>query len=172
MLTAPQEHRLHRLRRGTAEINVVPFIDITLVLLIVFMVGAPLAAQGVAVQLPATRTSNLGVGASSPLVINIARDGSYSMSLDGEESGVRDLAELSRHLQILTRRGRASTVVVRADEAVSYRAVAQLLAEVRAAGVGNVGLATRAAQPIPTLLPAAAAEADAPTGAGATESSP
>lgn len=128
-----------------AEIQVVPFVDIVLVLLVVFMVGAPLAVQGIDVQLPETRSSNLGLGAATPLVIMLKNDGSYTLSWSEEIISTRKLPELSRYVQVLLGRNPSAMVVVRADASVHYQAVASLLAEVRAAGVERVGLVTRTA---------------------------
>ncbi|MGI9345358.1 MAG: biopolymer transporter ExbD [Gammaproteobacteria bacterium] len=138
-----RSQNLLRLRSGTAEINVVPFIDVVLVLLIVFMIGAPLAAQGVAVQLPATRTSNLGAGAQSPVVVTVTRAGEYSIMIGGEQLSTRSLEQIGRHLEVLNRRGLVQAVVVKADAQVSYQKVAALLTEVRFAGIRSVGLATQ-----------------------------
>lgn len=138
--------RLDRLRQGTADINVVPFIDITLVLLVVFMVGAPLAVQGVTVQLPYAASSDLPA-ALSPVVIAVDAEGNYSLTLaanalpDGQRQ--RSLQQIGRHLTLLARQDADLAVVVRADAAVNYQAVAELLVQVRAAGVQRVGLETR-----------------------------
>ena len=143
MLKSQADRRLVRLRRGTAEINVVPFVDIVLVLLVVFMVGAPLATQGVSVNLPVTRPSNLAVADEAPLVVTVNEEGQYSLADAGEDRGEKDLEQIVRHLRALVRRGPQPAVVVRADSRVSYDRVALLLTEIRAAGVSRVGLITR-----------------------------
>lgn len=133
--------RFSRLRRGTAEINVVPFIDITLVLLVVFMVGAPLAVQGVTVQLPHAAAADLPA-AFSPVVVSVAADGSYRLSLSGRQQE-RNLGQIAGQLAGMAKHNSDLAVIVRADARVSYQAVAALLAQIRAAGVHRVGLETR-----------------------------
>ena len=91
-------YRLAKKKNLKAEINVVPYIDVMLVLLIIFMVLSPLLIQGIEVDLPKTDTTKMTIQ-SEPLVISINRDGDYFINV-GDESLSIDLLELKENLKL------------------------------------------------------------------------
>lgn len=132
-----------RKRKPIAEMNVVPYIDVMLVLLIIFMVTAGIMSQGVEVELPSAQAAPLGADAPPPLVASVNREGQYFLSVDGgvdEEMSPVDLATLvAAHLQL----NPAVPVLVRGDGDVNYARVVQLMVLLQRAGVPSVGLMTQ-----------------------------
>ncbi|MEW6982662.1 protein TolR [Colwelliaceae bacterium 6471] len=130
-------------RRKVAEINVVPYIDVMLVLLIIFMVTAPLITQGVKVDLPQADAEPLDKDSKTPLVASIDAQGNYYLAVGtskNEPMSAEDVATLvAAHLQVEP----DTPVVVNGDGAVSYDAVIQLMVLLQTkAGVPSVGLMT------------------------------
>src|SRR5690554_1848641 len=117
-------------RKPMGEINVVPFIDVMLVLLVIFMITAPMLTQGVQVDLPQVSSEPIdSTEESDPIIV----------SVDGEESSV-DLDELADRVIILLERRPGTPVMVRGDRSVSYGQVVTLMSTLQMAGVSNVGL--------------------------------
>ncbi len=129
-------------RRPMAEINVVPYIDVSLVLLVIFMISAPLLTQGIAVDLPQVAADGLEAAQREPLQIWVLEDGSYRLDLGVAGGTEADLSELGRRIGILLERNPRQPVMVRGDAAVSYGVVMELMSVLRAAGVEEVGLVT------------------------------
>lgn len=130
-------------RRKVAEINVVPYIDVMLVLLIIFMVTAPLITQGVKVDLPQAEAEPLDKDTKPPLVASVDAQGLYYITLgsnDKEPLSAEEVATLVKaHLAV----NPDTPVVVNGDGAVSYDAVIQLMVLLQTvAGVPSVGLMT------------------------------
>ena len=130
-------------RRKVAEINVVPYIDVMLVLLIIFMVTAPLITQGVKVDLPQAEAEALDKDTKPPLVASVDAQGRYYITLganDKEPLSAEEVATLVKaHLAV----NPDTPVVVNGDGAVSYDAVIQLMVLLQqVAGVPSVGLMT------------------------------
>jgi len=130
-------------RRKVAEINVVPYIDVMLVLLIIFMVTAPLVTQGVKVELPKADAEPLSKDSKTPLVASIDAQGNYylavGISKNEPMSGEELTTLVAAHLKVEP----DTPVVVNGDGAVSYDAVIQLMVLLqRDAGVPSVGLMT------------------------------
>jgi len=130
-------------RRKVADINVVPYIDVMLVLLIIFMVTAPLITQGVKVDLPQAEAEPLDKDTKSPLVASVDAQGRYYITLganDKEPLSAEEVATLVKaHLLV----NPDTPVVVNGDGAVSYDAVIQLMVLLQqVAGVPSVGLMT------------------------------
>ena len=130
-------------RRKVAEINVVPYIDVMLVLLIIFMVTAPLITQGVKVDLPQAEAEPLDKDTKPPLVTSVDAQGRYYITLganDKEPLSAEEVATLVKaHLTV----NPDTPVVVNGDGAVSYDAVIQLMVLLQTvAGVPSVGLMT------------------------------
>jgi len=123
-------------RRPFAEINVTPFVDVVLVLLIIFMVTAPMMQQGIDVDLPKTTTQNLRVH-NEPLVITVKKDGSYFLA--NTSVSEKDLGtKLEAILSGLDDKG----VFLRADQAAGYGSVVKALAAARLAGATKLGMVT------------------------------
>lgn len=130
-------------RRKVAEINVVPYIDVMLVLLIIFMVTAPLITQGVKVDLPKADAKALDKDSKPPLVASVDADGQYYLAVGtskNEPMSAEEVAILvAAHLEVEPE----TPVVVNGDGAVSYDAVIQLMVMLQqVAGVPSVGLMT------------------------------
>ncbi|NQY63927.1 MAG: protein TolR [Alteromonadaceae bacterium] len=130
-------------RRKVAEINVVPYIDVMLVLLIIFMVTAPLVTQGVKVELPKADAQPLDKDSKTPLVASIDAEGNYYLAVGTSKNEPMTAEEVvtlvAAHLQLEPE----TPVVINADGAVSYDAVIQLMVLLQQkAGVPSVGLMT------------------------------
>jgi len=122
-----------------ADINVTPLVDVMLVLLIIFMVTAPILQQGVSIDLPKVTTGPLA-GQSEQLVVNIAKTG--QVYLNDTAYNLPDLTEKLRAIAV-TRHDQP--IYVRADQAVPYGQVMRTMAAVRQAGIVRVGLVTEPA---------------------------
>ncbi len=143
--TLHRNERGHRggRRRALAEINVTPFVDVMLVLLIVFMVTAPLLTAGVPVDLPKTKAQTLGAQ-NEPLAVTVKRDGSiYLQNTPIPED------ELVAKLTAIAANGVEQRVFVRGDKAVDYGRVMQVMGLLSAAGFTHIGLVTDVAKPKP-----------------------
>lgn len=130
-------------RRKVADINVVPYIDVMLVLLIIFMVTAPLITQGVKVELPNADAKALDKDSKVPLVASVDAEGKYYLAVGtskNEPMSAEEVAILVKaHLEVEP----GTPVVVNGDGAVSYNAVIQLMVLLQnVAGVPSVGLMT------------------------------
>jgi biopolymer transport protein TolR len=129
-------------RRPVSEINVVPYIDVMLVLLIIFMVTAPLVTQGVKVDLPKAQAQPLDEESKPPLVASVDAQGQYFLNVGDsqqEPMSAVDLATLvAAHLQVEPN----TPVVVKGDGAVAYSQVVQLMVLLQRAGAPSVGLMT------------------------------
>ena len=129
-------------RRPVSEINVVPYIDVMLVLLIIFMVTAPLVTQGVKVDLPKAQAQPLENEAKPPLIASVNAQGQYFLNVGDsqqEPMSAVDLATLvAKHLQVEP----GTPVVVKGDGAVAYSEVVQLMVLLQRAGAPSVGLMT------------------------------
>ncbi|MEM1306789.1 MAG: protein TolR, partial [Pseudomonadota bacterium] len=125
-----------------AEINVTPFVDVMLVLLIIFMVAAPLLTAGVPLELPQAAGQQLGSQDQQPVVVSVTRDGGVYL---GEESQATvRLDELGAKLKAVAtaRGGLQEPIFVRGDQAVSYGVIAQVMARIKEAGFTRLSLVT------------------------------
>ncbi|WP_223420743.1 protein TolR [Tateyamaria pelophila] len=135
------ESGARRRRRGRtrpmSEINVTPFVDVMLVLLIIFMVAAPLLTVGVPVELPKSAAGALAVDQEEPLTITLTADG--VVQIQTTEVAREDL--VSRLRGIAAERT-SDKVFLRADGSVSYSEVMQIMGALNAGGFANIGLVT------------------------------
>jgi biopolymer transport protein TolR len=133
--------RRGRRRSGGAqpmsEINVTPFVDVMLVLLIIFMVAAPLMTVGVPLELPKTAAQALPTEQEEPLTISLAADGGLAI----QSTPVSDADLIPRLAAIMTERT-GNKLFIRADAGVSYGRVAQVMGALQAAGYTSLGLVT------------------------------
>ena len=120
-----------------AEINVTPFVDVMLVLLIIFMVAAPLLTVGVPVELPKTAANALPTEDEEPLTITVQEDGQLSI----QNTEVEAEALIGR-LRAISAERTSDKVFLRADGAVAYAQVVQVMGALNAAGFSNIGLVT------------------------------
>ena len=129
-------------RRLNADINVVPYIDVMLVLLIIFMATAPLVVQGVKVDLPQAQAQALPEETQAPLIASVKADGSYYLTVgDSPEQALnqQELADLvAAHLLLEPQ----TPVMVKGDREVPYDYILQLMVTLQGAGATSVGLMT------------------------------
>jgi biopolymer transport protein TolR len=129
--------RRRRRNRPMAEINVTPFVDVMLVLLIIFMVAAPLQTYGVDVDLPDTAAPAMASENEEPLTVTLAADGRTQI----QTSEVAD-AEIVPRLQAILSERTSNKVFLRADGTIPYARVAQVMGALNAAGITEIGLVT------------------------------
>lgn len=124
-----------------AEINVVPYIDVTLVLMVIFMITAPLLMQGVKVELPVANSAPIESEEIDPFIVSVKDDGTYWV----DEKGINQPKSLSlvkdRVAKIL-RQQPETPILVWGDKGVDYGAVVNLMSELQRAGASSVGLVT------------------------------
>ena len=126
-----------------SEINVTPFVDVMLVLLIVFMVTAPLLTVGVPVDLPKTRAPALGQD-KEPLSVTVSRDGKIYL----QKEVVTEEALVPK-LQAISQNGYDQRIFVRGDKTVDYGRVMVVMGLLASAGFTHIGLVTDVAKPKP-----------------------
>lgn len=120
-----------------SEINVTPFVDVMLVLLIIFMVAAPLLTVGVPVQMPETAANALPTDQEEPLTVSIQADGSLAI----QNTEISE-AELITRLRAIAAERDSDRIFLRADGANDWTRVAQVMGALDAAGFSNIGLVT------------------------------
>lgn len=125
-----------------AEINITPFVDVMLVLLIIFMVAAPLMTVGVPVELPKTAANALPSDDEEPLTVTITADGLVTI-----QNTQTDPAELVAKLQAIAAERDSDRIFLRADGANSWDRVAEIMGALNAGGFSNIGLVTDIATP-------------------------
>jgi biopolymer transport protein TolR len=129
-------------KKPIAEINVVPYIDVMLVLLIVFMVAAPMLTQGVKVELPQAASEPIDNKEEEPITVSIRKDGTYYITLGGDAEQARPLAEIKEMVSKVLRQSPKTLVLVQGDHSVDYGVVVALMSELQGAGAPSVGLVT------------------------------
>jgi len=136
--------RRRRSRRGQpmSEINVTPFVDVMLVLLIIFMVAAPLSIVGVPVELPETNASALPGDDEEPLTVTITNDGQVMI----QETDTTE-AELVARLRAIAAERISDKIFLRADGRNDWNRVAQIMGLLNAGGFSDIGLVTDIAPP-------------------------
>ena len=127
-----------------SEINVVPYIDVMLVLLVIFIITAPLLTQGVKVDLPQADAQPLDVESQEPLVVSIDSTGSYYVNYGENQGSPVEPRVLANRVAALLRHRPGLSVVVRGDENVPYGDVVLLMTILQGAGAPSVGLITEA----------------------------
>lgn len=134
----PRGRRGRGRRRGglLSEINVTPFVDVMLVLLIVFMVTAPLLTAGIAVELPKTDAKALPAE-KEPLTVTVLKSGEIYL----QETPI-EIADLLARLEAIAEAGYEQRIFVRGDAEADYGRVAEIMATMNAAGYSNIGLVT------------------------------
>lgn len=127
-----------------AEINVVPYIDVMLVLLIIFMVTAPMIMQGVQVELPHAKAKPVPPEDDKPLIVSIKADGTYYVELGTKEQAqtATNLTDIADRVGKVLRAKPETKVFVWGDRKVPYGDVVELMAALQNAGAESVGLVT------------------------------
>ena len=137
-----------RKRRGRmAEINVVPYIDVMLVLLVIFMITAPLLNQGVQVELPKAASKPLVSTEKEPLIVSVNAQGQYFLNSSAnpatpiDEAGL--MQDVAAELAKAKQEGREQQVYVKGDQSVNYGSVVHAMVILQKAGAPRVGLLTQ-----------------------------
>ncbi|MEL7281655.1 MAG: protein TolR [Pseudomonadota bacterium] len=128
--------------RPMAEINVTPFVDVMMVLLIIFMVAAPLMTVGVEVELPQTAANSLSGDDEEPLTVTVTATGEVSI----QESPV-SREDLVNRLQAIAAERDSNRIFLRADGAVPYAQVMEVMGALNRGGFPNIGLVTEPGGP-------------------------
>ena len=135
-------------RKPMAEINVVPYIDVMLVLLIIFMVTAPMLNQGVEVDLPDVDASAVSVeDDENQLIVSVSVKGLYYLERGTDDPKAMALADIQQYVATLLKSQPKTNVLVRGDENVPYGVVVSLMGILQNAGAASVGLITEAPDP-------------------------
>jgi biopolymer transport protein TolR len=137
-----------RKRKLKADINVVPYIDVMLVLLIIFMVTAPLLNLGVDIELPQANARPLETE-RDPVIVEITADGRYFLTLEGARPEEIDEATLLAKVSAFVRQNPQVPVLIAGDRRLDYGTIMQSLAMLQQAGVPRVGLMSAPADAAP-----------------------
>jgi biopolymer transport protein TolR len=129
-----------------AEINVVPYIDVMLVLLVIFMITAPLLTQGVEVDLPQTTSEPLPAQQNEPIVVTVDKQGQYYLNIGEQPNQVVDADGLQATVAKALNAKPQLQVIVRGDRSVAYGRVVTAMSLLKEAGAGKVGLVTEMEQ--------------------------
>lgn len=133
-------------KKPIAEINVVPYIDVMLVLLVIFMITAPLLTQGVNVNLPQAKAKAMSAKDKTPIVVSVNSHGQYFLNLAKNPLQPIDaqqlMSQVSAYLLLAKEHHQQRPVYVKGDRAVSYGHVVQAMVMLQKAGAGDVGLIT------------------------------
>jgi biopolymer transport protein TolR len=129
-------------KKPMSEINVVPYIDVMLVLLVIFMVTAPLLTQGVAVELPQADAQPVDSKNLEPLVVTVDVDGNYYVAIGDDQDKPIDHDGMFHKVAAVMKNNPGTPVLVRGDENVNYGKVVTAMALIQKAGAPNVGLLT------------------------------
>ena len=131
-----------RKRKQIAEINVVPYIDVMLVLLIIFMVTAPLLTQGVQISLPKVNSKVIPASPVEPVVVSLDKKGLIYLDIGQNSNEPIKIQTLVNRVVAVLRYQPATKVFLKADAKVSYGKVIEIMASLQGAGVNDVGMIT------------------------------
>ena len=135
--------RRHRkTRKLNAEINVVPYIDVMMVLLVIFMITAPMLTQGVQVELPKAAAEPVDDKDKEPVIITVNAEQQYFIDVGGDPEEPLDAETVSERVRKILAANQDKLLLVRGDKNVDYNAVVQLMVLLQQAGAGTVGLVT------------------------------
>ncbi|MDF1683046.1 MAG: protein TolR [Legionellaceae bacterium] len=128
------------------EINVVPYVDVMLVLMVIFMITAPMLTQGVTVDLPKAISKSLKTSSREPIVVSVDKAGSYFLNIHAKPNTSippHDLmVRVAAELTLARETGEPAHVLVKGDQGVAYGKVVEAMALLKQAGAENVGLVT------------------------------
>ena len=133
-----------RPRRAMAECNVVPYIDVMLVLLVIFMATAPLLMQGVEVDLPDANSSPVSDSDAEPLIVSIDAQARLYLNLGASDDLALNIETVKQRVATVLKRNPEKAVMVWGDAAVPYGEVVALMSQLQEAGALSVGLVTEA----------------------------
>ena len=130
-------------RKPMSDINVVPYIDVMLVLLIIFMVTAPMLTQGIKVELPLLESDPVTNSAQEePVIVTIDVNGAFYMEMSESKSRPLEIQEIIKRVSAVRAQSPSVSVLIRGDRHVEYGAVVNLMSALQASGVVGVGLIT------------------------------
>lgn len=135
-------------RRQIAEINVVPYIDVMLVLLVIFMITAPLLTQGVKVDLPKAKADSIVQKDHKPIVVTVNAEGQYFLNLASKPNepltldAIKMLVNQTLLKDSMNDQSQPRVVLVKADQNINYGMVVKVMAELQQAGAKSLGLVT------------------------------
>jgi len=129
-------------RNLNSEINVVPYIDVMLVLLIIFMVTAPLLTQGVKVDLPKAPAQSMAVEKNPPVIVTVDKQGLYFLNIAQNPQSPEATDQITQNVQNALKENPDRKIYVRADSSVDYGKVITAMVALQAAGSKTVGLVT------------------------------
>lgn len=130
-------------RKLVSDINVVPYIDVMLVLLVIFMVTAPLLQQGVAVDLPQASAKTIEPGTQEPMVVSVDEQGQYYLNIAQSPNSPIAPKALMLRVAAELKRDQTRQILVKGDSQVSYGKVVSAMVMLQKAGAPSVGLVTK-----------------------------
>ncbi len=134
--------RKRKERKLNAEINVVPYIDVMMVLLVIFMVTAPMLTQGVNVDLPQAAAEPVDSKDEEPVIITVDKEGQYYIDIGGDARTAIAGVEVAERVRKVLASNPRKMLLVRGDKGVDYNSVVQLMVVLQGAGAPSVGLVT------------------------------
>ncbi|QMT60213.1 MULTISPECIES: protein TolR [unclassified Legionella] len=136
--------------RPISEINVVPYIDVMLVLLVIFMITAPMLSQGVTVDLPKAASQTLSPTDREPIIVSVNQQGAYFLNISSTPAEPIEsqalVVRVAAELELAKQSGQKLNVLVKGDQGVAYGKVVQAMALLKQAGAEQVGLLTDSEQ--------------------------
>lgn len=144
-----RDYRRNR-KKPMSEINVVPYIDVMLVLLVIFMITAPLLTQGINVRLPQTSSKALSPNQQTPLIVSVNQQGNYFLNLSPTPTKAITpqmlMSSVAAYMQLAKQKHEVRHVYVKGDQNVDYGKVVGAMALLQKAGANEVGLITQPVQ--------------------------
>lgn len=144
-----------KIRKPVSEINVVPYIDVMLVLLVIFMITTPLLTQGVKVELPQAQAETIEAQEQEPIIVSVNEQGEYFLNISEQPnkamSGEQLATRVAAEIQLAKMAQQTRPVLVKGDNSVNYGKVVQAMVLLQKAGAKSVGLMTKPAEPLPDL---------------------
>lgn len=132
-------------RKLVAEMNVVPYIDVMLVLLVIFMATAPMMTQGINVDLPDSNSDPIDTTKNEPVIVSVTADGSYYVDVGGDPEEKKSLETVKGTVLLIHKQKPDTLFLVEGDGQVAYAKVISLMATLQEAGITQLGLVTEPA---------------------------
>ena len=129
-------------RHLLAEMNVVPYIDVMLVLLVIFMITAPMLTQGLKIELPKVASEAIQMDSQQPIIVSIKADGSYWLKQGDDDDQTMPLTDITQALLAVQQQQPNLQVLINGDTQVPYGEVVKLMASLQQAQIVRVGLLT------------------------------
>ncbi|NCT57771.1 MAG: protein TolR [Legionella sp.] len=133
-------------KRHIVDINVVPYVDVMLVLMVIFMITAPMLTQGVTVDLPKAISKTLKSSSREPMIVSVDKSGSYFLNIHAKPNdslSPHDLmVRVAAEIALARETGEPAQILVKGDQGVAYGKVVEAMALLKQAGAENVGLVT------------------------------